>query len=58
MKKLVILFVAYILTSSAICAQDEQTETELAKEARNPVADIISIPFQKNITYRIGEDQN
>jgi len=58
MKKITLIFLAFILASSAIFAQDEQTEIELAKEAQNPVADMISIPFQDNTTYRIGEDRS
>jgi hypothetical protein len=36
-------------------AQSRQTEdTELAKKAQNPVADLISVPFQNNFNFGIG----
>ncbi len=35
-------------------AQGEESETELAKKIQNPVADLISIPFQNNMNFGIG----
>jgi len=62
MKKLTIIFISFLLASSAIFAQkelaEEFTEVELAKKAQNPVAAMISVPFQNNTTYRIGEDRS
>ena len=35
-------------------AQAYESETELAKKIQNPVADLISIPFQNNSNFGIG----
>jgi hypothetical protein len=32
----------------------QESETELAKKTQNPVADLISIPFQNNTGFGIG----
>ena len=32
----------------------EQTAEELAKKTQNPVADLISVPFQNNTGIRLG----
>src|SRR5438094_10042529 len=32
----------------------EEDETELAKKTQNPVADLISVPFQNNLSFGIG----
>jgi len=47
-----------VLSCVSIFAQDQQTEIELAKKAQNPIANMISVPFQNNTTYRIGESHN
>ena len=36
----------------AIVADDD--ETELAKKTQNPVADLISVPFQNNFNFNTG----
>jgi len=61
MKK--ITFIAFLLASAAIQAQEAveseiASETELAKKAQNPIAAMISLPFQNNTTYQIGEDHS
>jgi hypothetical protein len=35
-------------------AEAALSESELAKEAQNPVADLISVPFQNNTSYEFG----
>jgi hypothetical protein len=35
-------------------AAAQQSESDLAKKAQNPVADLISLPFQANTSYRVG----
>ena len=47
------LFFALVLTSVASWAQDE---AELAKKLSNPVADLISVPFQNNWDFGIGSE--
>jgi hypothetical protein len=35
---------------------DEESQTEkLAKETQNPIADLISVPFQNNFNFRLGK---
>jgi len=35
-------------------AAEEESETELAKKTQNPVADLISVPFQSNFNFDAG----
>ena len=55
------LFVAILLgvtllgENAAESASDEESRTEkLAKETQNPVANLISVPFQNNFNFGIG----
>jgi hypothetical protein len=52
-------FVAFLLTFTFISANaaesDSESETEkLAKETQNPIANLISVPFQNNFNFGIG----
>jgi hypothetical protein len=37
--------------------QEDQDEGDLAKATQNPVADLISVPFQNNTSYNIGANE-
>ena len=37
-----------------VAADDEESVTELAKKTQNPVADLISVPFQNNFNFNSG----
>jgi len=55
---LIILIAALLLggtpgTREALAAEEE-SETELAKKTQNPVADLISVPFQSNFHFNAG----
>jgi hypothetical protein len=39
-------------------AVDGQSATELAKQAQNPIADLISVPFQNNFNFGAGTDRS
>ena len=57
MKKAVFLLI--IVTFFALMGfSQESRKEELAKEAQNPLANMISIPFQNNTTYRIGDNNS
>ena len=38
----------------ALAADEEESATELAKKTQNPVADLISVPFQNNFFFNSG----
>lgn len=46
------IFIAFILTPLTILAQEVQ---DVAKEAQNPLANVISMPFQNNTDFGIGD---
>jgi hypothetical protein len=50
------LCLTVILIAAPIRAEDEQTA--LAKKTQNPVADLISVPFQNNTNYGYGPNEN
>ena len=45
-----------MLIAAPLRAEDE--ETALAKKIQNPVADLISVPFQNNTNYGYGPHHN
>ena len=47
-----IIFVS-VLSAPAMC-QQQDNEEELAKKTQNPVADLISVPFQNNFNFGAG----
>ena len=59
------LSLAFIITASPVIAQEssesdpakqaqETSESDLAKQAQNPIANMISLPFQNNTNFGIG----
>ena len=42
------------ILGASLCAADEQSAEELAKKVQNPVADLISVPFQNNFNFDVG----
>lgn len=53
MKKALLLSIT--ITFGIFCANAQQTKEELASEAANPLADIISLPFQNNLNMNYGQ---
>ena len=64
-----IVLTVMLLSTPVILAQDtadgdgiiepgENPEEELAKAAQNPVADLISLPFQNNTNFGYGPDDD
>ncbi|MHC4618260.1 MAG: neuromedin U [Planctomycetota bacterium] len=52
----VVPLIIIVPTAPVVLAQEEgpTTNQELAKKTQNPVADLISVPFQNNINFRTG----
>src|SRR5262249_61405617 len=48
----VVVPIAAVLLAGSLRADD--SETELAKKTQNPVADLISVPFQNNFNFNLG----
>jgi hypothetical protein len=53
---LVTLCLAAFLSTSPLWSAEEQDRTELAKKLQNPVADLISVPFQNNFNFGYGPE--
>jgi len=55
-KRIAVSLAGLLLMSSGIAveASAQESATELAKKTQNPVADLISIPFQNNMNFGIG----
>jgi len=43
-----------LLALLAPCMAAEENETDLAKQTQNPVADLVSVPFQNNLNFNTG----
>jgi hypothetical protein len=57
------VLIAAVLVGSALRAEEvarassADSETELAKKTQNPVADLISVPFQNNFNFKTGPNE-
>jgi len=49
-----LVLIAGLPAPLAPAADDEESATELAKKTQNPVADLISVPFQNNFDFGVG----
>ena len=57
MKTKLLIFALSIANISLLAqTDDEAVNEELAKKAQNPIANMISVPFQNNTSYGIGPD--
>ncbi|HEG43385.1 MAG TPA: transporter, partial [Phycisphaerales bacterium] len=55
MKKLLVITLLSLLVQQVIAQEKtEQSATDLAKKTQNPVADLISLPFQFNTFFETG----
>ena len=43
-----------LLIAAPLWSAEEETATALAKKTQNPVADLISVPFQNNFNFGVG----
>lgn len=51
----VLVVVAGLLLAPGTRLQAQQTAQELAEKAANPIADLMSIPFQNNVDFGLGQ---
>ena len=50
-----ILAVAVLMaTATSALAADKDSESNLAQQSNNPIANMISVPFQYNVNFNIG----
>jgi len=56
-KNLLIIFIIFVFTFSMTFAQGE-SDQDLTKAAQNPIANIMSFPFQNNTNFKMGPDSN
>jgi len=50
-----LLGVALLMATTATRATAEASDKDLAQKTQNPVSDLISVPFQNNMTYNSGD---
>src|SRR5262245_48531300 len=43
--------------TAAPTSKEEESSTELAKKQQNPVADLISVPFESNFFFNTGQEK-
>jgi hypothetical protein len=51
-------FAAFLMMACVVTPGWAQDDTELAKKTQNPVADLISVPFQNNINFGVGPEDD
>ncbi|MHC4266000.1 MAG: neuromedin U [Planctomycetota bacterium] len=58
MKQLFVIFILVGMLSFSAMAQEDggSSNTDLAKQTQNPVADLISLPFQNNTNFEVGPE--
>ena len=54
MRSHLVLFVASLLMFISTALHAQQSATELSEAAANPLADLISLPFQNNTDFGLG----
>jgi len=55
----VAILLTFALFGAYAAESDDEAKTEkLAKETQNPVANLISVPFQNNFNFGIGPREN
>lgn len=52
-----IAFMSQLSFSQETATVDGPSEEELAKASQNPLAKMISVPFQNNTTYGVGTEE-
>jgi len=53
-RALALVVSALLVAGPVLAADEEESATELAKKTQNPVADLISVPFQNNFNFNSG----
>ncbi len=55
MRTFLILIIALALVPGALLQAQEKSTAELAKASQNPIANMMSFPFQNNTVYNLGQ---
>ncbi len=53
---ILIMLLGLVTITTQAQEAEERSETSLAEKAQNPIANMISVPFQVNTSYGIGPD--
>jgi len=56
--KIYVVFFLIVLLAPGTGLGQDQSESDLAKQAQNPIANMISLPFQNNTNFGIGPDND
>lgn len=56
MKKVLVIWIYAIFLSNYSWAQDAAADADLVKEAQNPIANIVSVPFLSSTNFGLGPD--
>jgi len=56
MKKVLVISILAILVSNYLWAQDESANADLVKQAQNPIANMVSVPFLNSTNFGMGPD--
>ncbi len=54
LSSILVLVLCLTITQIGHAQSEEESDTDLAKETQNPLADLISVPFQNNIDFNVG----
>lgn len=56
MRTVFIPILVFFLLITGVCFAKERSDSDLAKQAQNPIANLISLPLQNNTNFGIGPD--